>query len=233
MAIVRALRELQSADHEADEKLRALEAAKRRLADQSELLARREAQRAREDELASQRARLRNLELELKGLSAKAREVEQSLYGGSIRSPKELESLQQDGENLRRRISTLEDQILAIMGRLDELEPAIARGAEALQSSEASHVQAREQAANQVKVLSARLAQLRAIREGLRAQIGRTDLALYDELRARKAGVALAMLRDGTCQLCRVSAPVAKAQAVVAGERTVTCEGCGRILYHG
>ena len=221
MTLLQTLWELQMLDQERDEKAQLFQAIRRRLSDQSTLSARQEEQRLREARLSSTRVQLRDLELEIANLQSKFRQVEESLYAGRIRAPKELENLGQ----------VLEDQALALMTAVDELEVQAKEGAEALRTFEAQWRQDDQASLKQGRELKARLEWLQARREYLRAQVGRAELALYDELRARKAGIALATVKNGICQLCRVSAPVAKIEAAASGESVVTCEGCGRILH--
>jgi len=63
--------------------------------------------------------------------------------------------------------------------------------------------------------------------------LGRAELRFYDQLRAKKAGMALSPMKDRVCQTCRVTVPTCKAQMVESRQAIVTCEGCGRILYLG
>jgi len=81
--------------------------------------------------------------------------------------------------------------------------------------------------------LRARLQQLKSDREKLRSGLERAELSLYDELRRDKGGMALAPMRDGVCQVCRVTIPSHKVRTVARGDTVVTCEGCGRILCQG
>ncbi len=233
MNLVEILCRLQTLDQEWEEKGRRFQAVRQELADQTPLEGRREAQRQREAQLASRRRELRDAELELAGLQAKAREIETNLYSGRIRSPKELENLRRDGEQIKQRIAHLEDRILLAMTEVDELEAASQRGAEELRAFEGQWAESREALTQEHKALRTRLQELQAERDKTRALLDRNVLALYDALRAQKGGQALAPLRDGLCQVCRVALPSFKIQSVETGETIITCEGCGRILYRG
>jgi hypothetical protein len=231
MSLIQLLIQLQAIDQEWDEKARLYQAAKQRLADQSELESRRQAQRHLAEGLSALRGRLRDAELELASLQQKARETGAALYGGRIRSPKELESLRQDLEHLQKRIAQLEDQVLLAMTEVDELEAATKRGEEELNAFEPRWFNERESLSKQVEAWRARLKQLQNDREHFRSALGRAELALYDDLRSKKAGLALASIQNGICQTCRVAVPSHKTQVAEAGEGLVTCDGCGRILY--
>jgi predicted nucleic acid-binding Zn-ribbon protein len=231
MTLLQTLWELQTVDQEWDQKAQLFQALRRRLSDHSALSARQEEQHSHEAQLSAARARLRDLELEIASLQSKFRQVEESLYGGRVRAPKELENLGQDREQLQKRISALEDQALELMTGVDELETQVAEGTEALRAFEVQWLQDDQASLTQGRELKARLEALQAKREQLRSLVGRGALALYDELRARKAGIAMATVKNGICQICRVAAPVAKIEAAASGESAVTCEGCGRILH--
>lgn len=224
---------LQSVDRDWDEKARLYESVKKQLADQSELVSRRTAHGRLADELSATRGDLRDGELALDSLHERVRKVEAELYSGRVRSPKELENLRKDSEHLRRRISQLEDRVLLAMTQVDELEEAARQGEQELRAFEVEWQETRRSLATQHEALRTSLRQLQQMREELRGQLGRAELGLYDELRAKKAGMALSLVKDGICQTCRVTVPTYKARMVESRRGIVTCEGCGRILYGG
>ena len=232
MNVVALLQRLHALDQEWDEKARRFQAVRAQLEDTSLLTSLRQADHDRREALAETQRRLRDAELEIEGLRAKARETQEALYGGRVRSPREVESLRQGGEQLKRRIGDLEDEALEMMARVEDLQAAIAEGAGALAAQEAEDRTERQALQGEYATLRRRLQELRDERVETRAGIGRAELALYDELRAQKAGGALAPFRDGYCQVCRVSVPSEKARLAEQGLAAVTCEGCGRILYH-
>ena len=231
MALVGILVQLQRVDAEWDEKARRYQEVAQRLQDDSERTAIREAQAQRTKGRTEVSSQLRDGELELQSLQAKAAQIESDLYGGRIRSARELESLRQDGEYHRRRISELEDHVLALMARVEELEQEVSRGRQALGAFEAQWAQSSASLVEEYKGLRARLQELKDERERLRGNVGRVDLSLYDELLRTKGGKALSPLFLSVCQTCRVSLPSNKARMLQAGDTVVTCEGCGRILH--
>jgi len=232
MNVVALLQRLHTLDQEWDEKARRFQAVRAQLEDTSLLTSLRQADHDRREALADTQRRLRDTELEIEGLRAKSQETQDALYGGRVRSPREVESLRQGGEQLKRRIGELEDEALEMMARIEELQAAIAEGAGSLSTQEAEDRAARRVLQEEYTSLRARLQELRDARAETRGAIGRAELALYDELRPQKAGGALAPFRDGYCQVCRVSVPSEKARLAEQGLAAVTCEGCGRILYH-
>lgn len=228
---VHILRALQDSDQEWDIKGRRFQLVRKLLTDTSVLTRLQDDWQQTERELASTRSKLRNTELEIAGLQAKQKEVQDGLYGGRVRNPKDLENLQKESEILMQRVRHLEDIALNLLTAVDELEQKEHEQAAAL--TEAKQKAAADQSSLNAEytALRARLQVLQAQREKLRGALSQTDLALYDELRSKKNGSALAPMLDGSCQMCRVSVPLRKASLAEAGEEIVLCEGCGRILF--
>jgi len=184
-----------------------------------------------EQELHQLQARLRDLELENASLADKLEANEQRLYSGTVRNPKELTSLQEENEYLRRRKSQFEDVILEVMIEVEESqEQAHSARAHLAQVEERWRAEQERLTAERAE-LQASLAALSEKRQALRAAIPPDDLETYDDLRRRKGGQAVALLQEGTCQGCRVSLPSSKAQQVRQGDVLVFCGSCGRILY--
>ncbi|NLG29160.1 MAG: hypothetical protein GX557_14715 [Chloroflexi bacterium] len=234
MTSIETLCRLQAVDHEWGEKGHLYQALKDTLSNQAELTARREEHQHNTASLAAERTALRDAELELASVTAKVRAVDKSLYdeGGTL-SPRELEAMRQNSEHLKRRIDQLETQVLGSMARVEELDAQVTREGRDLQAFEAAWAREHDAQTTQYAALRARLQELRAERERLRADLATTELALYDELRAKKGGLALAPLKEGVCQVCHVTIPWHKARSVSQSSAIITCEGCGRILYQG
>ncbi|MHB1356324.1 MAG: zinc ribbon domain-containing protein [Anaerolineae bacterium] len=222
---------LQLADQEWDEKGRRYQALRRLLADTSELEALREACLQIKHDLSASRTKLRNSELEMASLQAKQRDVHDSLYSGRVRLPKDLETLQKESQILQQRLHTMEDETLNLMALVEEYEALDNAKSSALHAFEEQSATEHQAQTIEYNELRARLKAVQELRERLRGNINRGDLALYDELRGKKNGIVLAPMAESSCQICRVLAPVRKAQSVVTEDEVITCEGCGRILY--
>jgi predicted nucleic acid-binding Zn-ribbon protein len=83
---------------------------------------------------------------------------------------------------------------------------------------------------NEKQELEPQAAALRTRREGQAVNVDRSILSLYDAIRARKGGVAVAHLERGMCGGCRITLPVSVMQRVRGGGGIVQCVSCERIL---
>ncbi len=151
---------------------------------------------------------------------------------GLVTNPKDLERMQHELESLERRISTLEDEELEVMERLEEaqgelttLEGIVAETEERL----AVLVQSRD---DKVSDLDERIRDIDGRRapaaEGLPADL----LALYTRLREQKGGIGAAALRARECGGCRLTLDSVELIRIkgLPDDEVVRCEECQRIL---
>jgi uncharacterized protein len=151
---------------------------------------------------------------------------------GLVTNPKDLERMQHELGSLERRISSLEDEELEVMEKLedaqrelDELQRLVAETDERLHALTATRDE-------KLAEIDARLQQVQADRgpaaEGLPADL----LALYDRLREQKGGVGAAALRARECGGCRLSLDSVELTRSkgLPDDEVVRCEECQRIL---
>jgi uncharacterized protein len=189
----------------------------------------RAAQTVERDESARQEQRLAD---EAQRLGEQIADAERRLYSGEVSSPRELQALQADVEQLRRRRGTVEDRELAAMEQREPLDQAIA--ALDTQRGELDHETAGVQRDLHAREgeLDMALAAQQAEREQLAAGITPTYLADYERRRERARGVGAARLVGATCQGCHLSVPMTEVDHIrhqPPGTLSY-CDNCGCIL---
>jgi predicted nucleic acid-binding Zn-ribbon protein len=151
---------------------------------------------------------------------------------GLISNPKDLERMQHELQSLERRITSLEDDELEVMARLEDAQKTL------------------DSLTEQVRVIDERLAVLTAARDEKAAAID-ADLAtlerdrgpavdglpadlvaLYDRLREQKGGLGAAALRARECGGCRLTIDAAELAVIrkAPADEVIRCEECQRIL---
>jgi len=192
-----------------------------------------EARRLKEEKsevLAGFREKQKGLEWEVDEVRSKASEMEAKLYGGTVRNPKELSDLDTDVRSLKREASRREDILLALMEEAEAAE-ADARSAEAELSSIESAWQAnRAHLLDEKAQLEPEVERLDAQRAAQASGIDRGQLSLYEILRERRGGTAVAKVERGMCQGCRITLPMSALQKIRTGLGVVQCVSCERIL---
>lgn len=157
---------------------------------------------AASDELVSVDRQQKRLENEINTVESRRKAEEARMYSGVIASEREADALRAELKALKARKSDLEDQLLELMERHEELTGTVetleARKRE-LEAEVAPLTKARDAAATDI---DSQLAERRAARQQLVAELPEDLVRRYDELRARKDGVAVVELRNGTCQGC-------------------------------
>ena len=184
-----------------------------------------------EARLKTCRAKMRDLDLEVASLSQKIEADEGRLYSGRVSNPKELASLEDEVASLKRWREKKEEDLLRAMLETEEAEGALADAqsimAQVMETWGAEQTALAEEQAR----LGERLVELREKREALAAIIGPGDMAAYESLRQRKGGRAVAAVRNGLCEGCRMNPPSSQVQHARTGTDLVFCNNCGRILH--
>jgi uncharacterized protein len=170
------------------------------------------------------------IEHEVDSLSQKSAAEDRRLYDGSIVNTKELGSLQREIENLKRRRSDREDELLGIMEERERLEE---RSALARTESQRQRVLAEEIAASarvELVQIGTELEARAAERASLVSGIDPEAVELYDDLRAQKKGVGAVVLVDGVCQGCHEKLSAMEMDRIKHTEGIRRCEHCRRIV---
>jgi len=170
------------------------------------------------------------LEHEIDSLTQKAAAEDKRLYDGSIVNAKELESIQHEIENLKRRRSDREDEMLGLMEVREELERRTAE-AQATSDTLRERVEsvggaALEELTSVEAELEAKLSQRRALVPEIEPDV----LELYEDLRKQKKGMGAVALVDGVCQGCHEQLSAMELDKVKRVEGVRRCEHCRRIL---
>ena len=154
-----------------------------------------------------------------------------ALFGGKIKNPKELQDLEMESDALKRSIELLEDQQLILM---IEHEGAV----EIFQRAKQSLTKVKETVLQENSLLMGEKSSLieklkRSIREkdATNHAISESSLALYENLRDKKNGIAVVTVVEGSCGVCGQSITPADQQRIRTSSALVYCPSCGRILF--
>jgi predicted nucleic acid-binding Zn-ribbon protein len=187
---------------------------------------------AARDELVTVDRRQKRLEHDVSAVDSRRRAEEGRMYSGEIVTEREVAALRSELSSLKTRKRDLEDELLEAMERHEELTGTVttleARRAE-LRDEVAPLEQARDAAAADIDT---ELGEKEAARRGIVAELTPGIVGAYDRLRARKNGVAVAELRNDTCQGChiRLTAGELEEGREIGELGLARCVQCGRLL---
>lgn len=224
---------LQGFDDEAAALRAALADVERRLQGDEELIEARHALLAAESSANVVRTRQRRLEEEVETLSDRIARHETSLYDGSVKVVKELTNLQAEVEHLKANRAKLEDELIGVLDEAEAAESERRSAGKLVGQLENRWDQRAQDLRHEARRLNDAIARADARREIQRKQIPPRTLHTYDDLRARKGGMAVARVSGGTCQGCRVSVPDAVRRKAMSPIGLAQCPNCERILTLG
>lgn len=180
------------------------------------------------------RRELKKAETDVEQVRTRA-ERDQNRLNSGTGSPKDLQALQHELVALGRRQSELEDVELEVMERLEAHEGALAEVTKAHGEllTQRTELEAERDAA--FAELDAEAVQVRAKRAETVAPLDEKLVALYERLRGRLGGVAVAALRRGRSEGSGLQVPGTELARIKAlpPEEIVFCEDSGRILVRG
>lgn len=230
MTDIARLYELQRIDTNAEKANRHLQQLKKALAEPAILQQARATAEASAQLLAEWTRKQHDLELEGQGLAERIAATDARLMGGSVRNPKELEDLEKSVTAMRRQLASVEEAGVEALLQVDEASKQQSKDAEALAGLEKqwdAKVEELRADENRTKRI---VLQLRANRSKLTESVPASDLRIYEDLRKRRAGVAVATIVNGQCSACNVKVPTGVASAARNLSTVTYCTSCGRIL---
>lgn len=181
-------------------------------------------------ELALWNNRQRDSELEAQSLGSRIRGSEQKLMGGTVRNPKELEDLQQSIEAMKRQVAGVDEKGVEALEKVETLSATLLRQKNSFESLEKQWAAKQEEYLADESRTKRIVLQLRAHRAKLVEALPVADTQLYEDLRKRRAGVAVATIVNGQCSACNVKVPVGVVSAARSETVPAICTSCGRIL---
>ncbi len=149
-----------------------------------------------------------------------------------IKTNKEYQALLKEIETVEQENKAIEDDILALMEKVDGAAAAIAEAEKrAREQEETLQAEKKEQEAEFAKIEET-LKNVEDERQNAVLKIQPTIFSQYQSLLVSKGGIAMAEARGESCSGCYMSIPPQVFVNVKKNESVITCPHCGRILYY-
>ncbi|WP_029115127.1 zinc ribbon domain-containing protein [Mycobacterium sp. URHB0044] len=175
-------------------------------------------------------AEVKKFEGEIDGVRQREDRDRSMLDSGGV-NPKQLAELQHELETLQRRQSSLEDSLLEIMERREELQNDQAAQLQKIDEL-AEQVSAARAARDEALVaIDASRHQLASRRDDVTASLDADLVALYERQRAH-GGPGAGVLQGRRCGACRIEIDRGEMQRIAAApaDEVLRCPECGAIL---
>lgn len=224
---------LQQIDLEIDKNKARLTEIANILGDDAELNRAVDAHQKSETKLADTRASLQSAEGFVSTQRFKIEQTDKRLYSGTVQSPRELQNLQMESESLKRHLATLEDRLLDAMVAHEDAESEFNSALSQLELIQIRREHEHEDLLEEQSHIMNDQLRLEDDREPALALIPADDLALYDKLRVKQSGLAVALLEGSNCSLCGLAIGSSIYQRIRSSTELIQCKQCNRILYSG
>ncbi|MBM4463299.1 MAG: hypothetical protein FJ012_08195 [Chloroflexi bacterium] len=226
------LHNLQEIDLELDKKGAALLHVESQLSHNQLLAEVRARLESKQKQLAELQTKEREKEWAMEDLLSKIKPLREKLYAGSVKNPKELSSLQQQFEQLKGQVSQEEDKALEIMSQVEAVQREIVGLLAEVKKLEEEWQKKRERLLAEQSELTSAIDALGKRRNEIAATVELVHLELYEALRVKRQGYAVARIEQGRCQGCRITLSTSEMTRARAGA-IVQCDSCSRVLYLG
>jgi uncharacterized protein len=174
---------------------------------------------------------LRQAEEDVQSQHIKIEQTQSSLYGAKSHSPKELQDLQNDVASLKRYLVILEDRQIEAMITSETAEADLHANQAKLSVGQAEQAEKSNSLRLEQGALKNDLERFFVERNAVAGAIPPTELALYDQLRQQRRGIAVAVIGDNSCGACGSNLSLAQIQSARSSGQMTLCPSCGRILY--
>jgi len=182
------------------------------------------------ERLASNQKKRRELESEVKGIREQTAKYKRQL--NDVKTNKEYASLLKEIEETDHKIGKIEEEILNEMIAADDIEKDI-KSALKKQGEEEGKLKAEHaRILAEQKDIEKKKSLLEKDRGVLLPRISPDQLTMYQRIAKKTAGVALSPVTDDFCSICQLRVRPQMLDDLWAMKEIITCEACGRILYH-
>jgi predicted nucleic acid-binding Zn-ribbon protein len=219
---------------EIDVKVRAADEQKKRLPqiledlDRRRVVAKADLEKVKENLLAAQK----NKRDRDKDLEAGIQKVEKlKARTSEIKNNKEYQAMLKEIETAEQENKAIEDDILALMEKIDAASAGIAAAEQRAREEEAAIQAEQKQHEADFAKIEEELKRTDHARQEFISRVEPAVLGLYEKLLKTKSGTAIAEARGESCSGCYMSIPPQVFVNVKKNEEIITCPHCGRILY--
>jgi len=178
-------------------------------------------------DLESERKKLED-DISLK--SDKIKKDEQKLSSGTITSSKEIVSINEEIESLRKVNSELENNMLEIMISIDDLNEEINIQKEKKEKIEAHLKKQTGEIDEKIKAEEEILNKYKAKKEEVSKKIPSPHIEKFNEVAEKRGGVALGVLKERLCLSCNMEMSMVEAMNMNNDDLIYRCPNCRRML---
>jgi len=185
--------------------------------------------KAIEDKLTALLLKRKEKELALAAKEEDTKKHQVQLY--TLKTNKEYQAKLKEIEGIAADKSVLEEDILKILVELDTLKAETDQENEVLKKEEVVFISEKKKIEEHLKEVEIQLADMQAKRKLITPEVDKKILSSYERILKGREGMALAAVKDYSCQGCFINVTAQVVNEIKRHDRLVICENCARILY--
>lgn len=183
-----------------------------------------------EKELSEVEHERKKLEDTIELQTEKIKSNKEKLFSGTITSSKELENYQEEIEILTKRNEELEDKELGLMMIQDDKAPVLDELKQKRDESKKKMDELKEKIEDDIKKVQQEISDIKEKRQDIAKKIPKEKLKEYQDIRNKKGGIAVAVLKDGFCSACNMQLSPIDLEEITEPDVLYKCPLCSRIL---
>ncbi len=170
----------------------------------------------------------RNKEREIEGKNEYIAKRKKKLM--EVKTNKEYSAVLSEIDSLNKVISDVEEEVIAIMEKIEEKKNYSHEKAEQLKKEIEAFSGLEEEKKAELSKLEEKLGQLRTQRESLAKSVEENLLKNYYRISRGRKGVAIVPVIENICQGCHMTVTPQTVSEIKMNNRIITCLNCSRIL---
>jgi len=159
----------------------------------------------------------------------KIKEKQDQLY--LVTTNKEYDSLTSEIETYKEKVDESEMKLVELSDEEEQLQENIAMQQQRVEELEKNLEKQEAELERTIKKTQKEQAKLEDEREEIVKDVSRSKLSRYNRIRDARNGLAVVPVVRGACGGCHQRIPPQRVVEIRTGNRMITCEICGRILY--
>ena len=196
-----------------------------------------------DSEIAESERMIEEGQARIDGLNKKYRDCEhdvqanQSVIGknkgmlNTVKSNKEYQALLKGIDELEKKNSGIEDEMIAHLDRIEEAEKDLSLKREDHGRDKQRVEEEKAKILAEAEEKRKRMAELETERNRLAESIDAALLSMYNEIREKAGGIAITPVRDSLCLGCRLNIPPQMYNELQQNEDLKFCPHCQRMIY--
>jgi len=180
-------------------------------------------------DLTDNQKKRRDLEANLQDINTQIEKYKRQL--NNVNTNIEYRSLLKEIDTAEDKISVLEEQILEEMLIADEIGSKIKEAEKTAKETEKKLTIEKDSLIQENKKREEERLLLYKEKENISPLIPSNLLNLYNNLFEKNIGIALSPVTDDFCSICQIRIRPQVLNELIAEEKIILCENCGRILY--